>query len=107
MIESNYALFESECLLRPGTTRVLASTPLYGHCNLTAGPDPEVRPLFDLEGLKAWREARLQGYGELEAAVDKIGLLRSKPQHHQCGLSVSMILASCVPPLFLSRRGVE
>src|ERR1700732_2647230 len=91
MIENNYTLFESECLLRPGTTRVLASTPLYGHCNLTAGPavdqlehfrglllemsyqDPEVRPLFDLEGLKAWREARLQAYGELDAAVDKLG----------------------------------
>jgi phosphonate transport system substrate-binding protein len=91
MIESNYALFKSEGLLRPGTTRVLASTPLYDHCNLTAGPvadglehfrhlllkmsyqDPEVRPLFDLEGLKIWREARLQGYGELEAAVDEFG----------------------------------
>jgi phosphonate transport system substrate-binding protein len=87
MIESNYVRFESEGLLSPQTTRVLASTPLYDHCNLTAGPaanpehirrlllemsyqDPEVRPLFDLEGLKAWREARLQGYGELEAAVD-------------------------------------
>ncbi|MGO9059526.1 MAG: phosphate/phosphite/phosphonate ABC transporter substrate-binding protein [Candidatus Binataceae bacterium] len=91
MIESNYALFEIEGLLRSGTTRVLASTPRYDHCNLTAGPaadqlehfrrlllemsyqDPEVRPLFDLEGLKAWREARLQGYGELEAAVDEFG----------------------------------
>jgi ABC-type phosphate/phosphonate transport system substrate-binding protein len=91
MIESNYALFKSEGLLRPDTTRVLASTPLYDHCNLTAGPvadglerfrdlllkmssqDPEVRPLFDLEGLKIWREARLEGYGELEAAVDESG----------------------------------
>jgi ABC-type phosphate/phosphonate transport system substrate-binding protein len=91
MIESNYALFESEGILHPHTTRVLAWTPLYDHCNLTAGPagnhlehfrrllrdmsyqDPEVRPLFDLEGLKAWREARLQGYGELEAAVDEFG----------------------------------
>ena len=71
--------------------RVLASTPLYDHCNMTAGPaanriehfrdlllqmpyqDPEVRPLFDLEGLKAWREARLQGYSALEAAVDEFG----------------------------------
>jgi phosphonate transport system substrate-binding protein len=92
MIESNYALFQSEGLLHSATTRVLASTPLYDHCNLTAGPaagqflgpfrrlllemsydDPEVRPLFDLEGLKAWREARLEGYGELEAAVDEFG----------------------------------
>jgi len=91
MIESNYKVFESEGVIRPGTMRVLASTPLYDHCNMTAGPaanriehfrdlllqmpyqDPEVRPLFDLEGLKAWREARLQGYSALEAAVDEFG----------------------------------
>jgi ABC-type phosphate/phosphonate transport system substrate-binding protein len=91
MSESNYALFRSEGLLGPDTTRVLALTPLYDHCNLTAGPlthrlehfcrlllemsyeDPDVRPLFDLEGLRAWREGRVHGYGELEAAVDELG----------------------------------
>jgi phosphonate transport system substrate-binding protein len=34
--------------------------------------DPEVRPLFDLEGLKAWCEGRTAGYAPLEAAVDAL-----------------------------------
>ena len=32
--------------------------------------DPEVRPLMELEGLKAWRDGRAEGYQPLEAAVD-------------------------------------
>ena len=32
--------------------------------------DPEVRPLFDLEGLTAWRTGRTSGYEVLESAVD-------------------------------------
>jgi hypothetical protein len=34
--------------------------------------DPEVRPLLDLEGLKAWREGRVEGYRALELAVDEM-----------------------------------
>jgi phosphonate transport system substrate-binding protein len=92
MIKSNYALFEKEGLFPADATRVLTTTRSYDHCNMTAGPaaenvehfrrcllgmlyeDPEVRPLFDLEGLKRWREARESGYSELEAAVDQFGL---------------------------------
>jgi len=35
--------------------------------------DPEVRPLLDLEGLRAWRPGRTHGYRPLEAAVDESG----------------------------------
>jgi phosphonate transport system substrate-binding protein len=35
--------------------------------------DPEVRPLLDLEGLRAWRPGRTHGYRPLEAAVDQSG----------------------------------
>ena len=34
--------------------------------------DPEVRPLLDLEGLKAWRPGRVNGYRALERAVDEM-----------------------------------
>jgi ABC-type phosphate/phosphonate transport system substrate-binding protein len=77
-----------------GTTRVLAETQAYDHCNVTVGPaaseplvarfhallmamsydDPEVRPLMELEGLTAWRDGRLEGYRPLETAVDAAGL---------------------------------
>jgi hypothetical protein len=35
--------------------------------------DPEVRPLFDLEGLSMWQEGRATGYALLETAVDEEG----------------------------------
>jgi ABC-type phosphate/phosphonate transport system substrate-binding protein len=93
MIESNYHFFSAEGVLQPGSTRVLSRTPCYDHCNMTAGPvpspdlierfrelllgmsyaDPDVRSLFDLEGLKAWKEGREEGYKELESAVDALG----------------------------------
>jgi phosphonate transport system substrate-binding protein len=93
MIESNYHLFGAEGVLQPGGTRILARTPCYDHCNMTAGPaafpglierfrelllgmsydDPDVRLLFDLEGLKAWKEGREEGYEQLESAVDVLG----------------------------------
>ncbi len=94
MIDGNHLLFATEGTLPPGSTRVLSQTPLYDHCNFTAivpGPadgvlgrfrallmamsydDPAVRPLLDLEGLKAWREGRTSGYGPLERAVAEQG----------------------------------
>ena len=92
MIQGNYRLFETEGVLPPGATRVLAETANYDHCNFTVGPtapadlveqfrallmgmsydDPDVRPLFDMEGLTAWREGRLAGYQPLERAVDRL-----------------------------------
>jgi phosphonate transport system substrate-binding protein len=93
IIEGNRALFAADGTLPDEATRVLARTPAYDHCNFTvtsAAPvslverfrglllgmsydDPEVRPLLDLEGLRAWRPGRVQGYEPLEAAVDQVG----------------------------------
>lgn len=91
MIDGNHLLFISEGTLPIGATRVLSQTEPYDHCNFTvssAAPselvsrfrelllgmsydDPEVRPLLDLEGLKVWRDGRLEGYEALERAVDE------------------------------------
>jgi ABC-type phosphate/phosphonate transport system substrate-binding protein len=93
--EWNYRAFISEGLLAPLSTAVLARTDPYDHCNMTAGPaasedevarfrdtllamdpadpaTPEVKPLFDLEGLTRWLPARLEGYAPLTAAVDAL-----------------------------------
>lgn len=93
MIDGNHLLFGVEGTLPVGSTRILAQTPPYDHCNFTVAPgapaeqverfaallldmsydDPEVRPLLDLEGLKAWRTGRTSGYAQLERAVEEVG----------------------------------
>jgi phosphonate transport system substrate-binding protein len=92
MTDSNLLLFGREGTLPAGAVRVLAQTPLYDHCTLTAhGPltadisrlgellrgmdyaDATLRPLLDLEGLKEWRAPRVTGYAHLERAVDEAG----------------------------------
>lgn len=93
MIDSNLLLFAREGVLPSGSVRVLAQTPPYDHCTMTAGPsagnpetgrfaelllgmdygDPDLRPLLDLEGLKQWLPPRLSGYEQLERAVDETG----------------------------------
>ncbi|HEX6735667.1 MAG TPA: PhnD/SsuA/transferrin family substrate-binding protein [Azonexus sp.] len=90
MIDGNYQAFANEGVLPSGATRVLARTGLYDHCNFTVSPgapdaligrftelllgmrwdDPAVRPLLELEGLRAWRPGRTSGYALLERAVD-------------------------------------
>jgi ABC-type phosphate/phosphonate transport system substrate-binding protein len=95
IIESNLALFVDDGTLPQNSTRILAKTPNYDHCNFTildnAPADqvnqfrrlllemkydnPGVRPLLDLEGLKAWKPGRTEGYAELEAAVDRFGTI--------------------------------
>jgi ABC-type phosphate/phosphonate transport system substrate-binding protein len=92
MIDGNHLLFGVEGTLPAGSTRIMAQTPAYDHCNFTvsaAAPaelverfrvlllsmsydDPSVRPLLDLEGLKAWREGRTSGYAQLERAVEEV-----------------------------------
>jgi phosphonate transport system substrate-binding protein len=37
--------------------------------------DPEVRPLMDLEGLRAWKPGRTSGFETLGQAVDRLGYL--------------------------------
>ncbi len=91
VLDSNYTVFINEGTLDPGTTRVLASTPPYDHCNFTVRAylpeertrrfvelllemsfqDPEVRALMELEGLKRWLPARTSGYAQLEKAVER------------------------------------
>lgn len=95
MIDGNHLLFTQEGTLPTGSTRVLAQTAAYDHCNFTVldnAPsalvdrfrslllsmrydDPEVRPLMDLEGLKAWRPGRVQNYALLERAIDRFGTI--------------------------------
>lgn len=89
MIDGNHLLFVGEGTLPQGKTRVLAQTPKFDHCNFTvlsSAPkplidrfvslllamsydDPQVRPLLDLEGLKAWKPGRTSGYQMLDQAV--------------------------------------
>ncbi len=89
VLDGNYAIFVNEGTLDPGTSRVLATTPPYDHCNFTARAglsetraepfveallgmsfrDPDVRTLMELEGLKQWLPARTSGYGQIEEAV--------------------------------------
>ena len=93
MIDGNHLTFSQEGTLPSGSTRVIARTPAFDHCNMTVGDagspepqrrfgellmsmsyaDPEVRSLFDLEGLTAWRHGRTSGYAALEEAVDQVG----------------------------------
>jgi phosphonate transport system substrate-binding protein len=90
MIDGNYQAFANEGVLPSGATRVLARTGLFDHCNFTVSPnapaaqvahfcellfsmswdDPAVRPLLELEGLRAWRPGRTSGYALLDRAVD-------------------------------------
>ncbi len=99
MIDGNHLLFAREGTLAAGATRVVAQTAPYDHCNMTVvdGPGPAdparqarldrftelllamdygdaaVRPLLDLEGLTQWLPGRVDGYAQLEAAVDSSG----------------------------------
>lgn len=89
MIDGNHLLFTNEGTLPAGSTRILAQTDLYDHCNFTvfddapreatgrfrelllamSYDDPQVRPLLDLEGLKVWKPGRTEFYRPLDVAV--------------------------------------
>ncbi|MBA2496980.1 MAG: phosphate/phosphite/phosphonate ABC transporter substrate-binding protein [Acidimicrobiia bacterium] len=99
MIDANLLMFEREGTL-PAGTKVIGQTAPYDHCNMTVGPsapaaeierfvalldsmsyaDAVVRPLLDLEGLKAWVDGRTAGYAALETAVDETGFY--SPEGH-------------------------
>lgn len=92
MIDGNHLRFSREGTLPSGATRVIAQTAPFDHCNMTIGPnvdattadrfrllllgmsyaDPELRQLFDLEGLTRWCDGRTVGYAPLESAVDTL-----------------------------------
>lgn len=91
MVDANHLLFTREGTLRSGSTRILAATDPYDHCNMTVRSgderatrfaellramsfeDPEVRPLLELEGLRVWEEGRTDRYAALDRAVDETG----------------------------------
>jgi phosphonate transport system substrate-binding protein len=93
MIDSNHLAFGRDGTLPAGSTRLLAQTAPFDHCNMTVSQgtptsladrfrylllgmsyaDPAVRPLLDLEGLKEWCLGRTSGYAPLEGAVDGAG----------------------------------
>ncbi|GGX85513.1 phosphate/phosphite/phosphonate ABC transporter substrate-binding protein [Streptomyces minutiscleroticus] len=93
LLDASHLLFGREGTLPAGSTRILAATAPYDHCVMAvndAAPasltdrfgdlllgmdpaDPEVRGLFDLEGLNAWLPGRTKGFTALEAAVEETG----------------------------------
>jgi phosphonate transport system substrate-binding protein len=93
LLEYNYHQFLLDGTLPSGTTRIVARTSSFDHCNFTvvsttppalierfqtllidmSYDDPDVRPLCDLEGLKAWYPGRVTGYQALEEAVAVAG----------------------------------
>jgi ABC-type phosphate/phosphonate transport system substrate-binding protein len=97
MIDSNHLAFIKEGTLPAGSTRILAQTASYDHCNFTvlsdapkelvsrfrdlllsmSYDDPEIRPLLDLEGLKQWLPGRTQKYALLERAVTRFGTIET------------------------------
>ncbi len=92
VIDGNQLLFAKEGTIEPGAVRILSRTGLYDHCTMTvlddidddvvqtfvglllsmSFDDPLVRPLLELEGLRAWRPGRTNGYAQLESAVDRL-----------------------------------
>lgn len=95
LIDSNHLLFTHEGTIRPESTRTIAQTAPYDHCNFTvldgapldevalfrelllsmSYADPKVRRLLDLEGLKCWLPGRTEGYALLSDAVQRSGYL--------------------------------
>jgi ABC-type phosphate/phosphonate transport system substrate-binding protein len=93
VIDGNQLLFAKEGTIPAGAVRALTRTGPYDHCTMTvlddvddavvdrfvelllsmSFDDPAVRPLLELEGLRAWRPGRTGGYAQLEAAVDRLG----------------------------------
>jgi ABC-type phosphate/phosphonate transport system substrate-binding protein len=99
MIDANHLQFTTEGTLPARGTRIIGRTAPYDHCNMTVAgvdspgvdrfvslllgmdyADPVVRPLLDLEGLTKWLPGRVSGYGQLEAAVDRLGFYDEKGQ---------------------------
>ena len=95
ILDGNRLGFVREGTISSSGTRVLAQTPPFDHCNFTvldgtpsglidrfrdlllemSYANEEVRPLFDLEGLKRWLPGRTRGYAQLAAAVNCFGTI--------------------------------
>jgi ABC-type phosphate/phosphonate transport system substrate-binding protein len=103
LLDSNLVAFGRDGTLPEGKARVLAQTAPYDHCNFTvldgAPPDllsrfnellfgmsyedERVRPLMDLEGLKAWKPGRVEGYAQLERACDRFHTIDAWLSEHR------------------------
>lgn len=97
ILDANHLGFIADGTLPQDGTVILDQTAPFDHCNFTvlddgrtptetvdrfvelilgmSYDDPEVRPLLDLEGLKVWKPGRVEGYAQLERAVDRFGYL--------------------------------
>jgi len=100
VLDANTVGFAREGTVPEGATRTLATTAPFDHCNFTVlddadgtnkkSPllarftelllgmkydDPTVRPLMDLEGLKAWLPGRTTGYAALARACERFGTI--------------------------------
>jgi phosphonate transport system substrate-binding protein len=93
VLDANVLGFTRDGTVASGALRTLAVTEPFDHCNFTivdgddapAGSiakftellfsqdysDPAVRPLMDLEGLKAWKPGRVERYAPLARAIDR------------------------------------
>jgi ABC-type phosphate/phosphonate transport system substrate-binding protein len=91
LLDATHLMLAKEGVLPAGSTKIVAQTPPYDHCNMTATDtapgrlvaefrtllldmsyaDPAVRPLLDLEGLTRWQDGRTLYYDDLEAAADR------------------------------------
>jgi len=93
VIDGNRLAFARDGLLAGHAVRVVLQTAPYDHCNFTvldpvppaaarfrelllamSYDDPAVRPLLDMEGLKAWLPGRASGYALLARAVQRYGM---------------------------------
>ena len=95
ILDANHLLFTQESIIQAGSTRIVARTNPYDHCNFTvldgrpeeavrkfrelllgmSYADPEVRPLLDMEGLKQWLPGRTSGYSALAGALNRFGTI--------------------------------
>jgi phosphonate transport system substrate-binding protein len=95
VLDASHLTFAKEGLFAPDAIRVLSRTAPYDHCVMTAldgdldpdqlcqltdeflamsFDDPDARRLLELEGLTQWRVGRTSGFGQLDAAVDLLGI---------------------------------
>lgn len=94
IIDGNLLAFGRDGTVPAGAVKIIHTTPPYDHCVFAAldtvdpatldtfrtlllgqrWEDPEVRPLLELEGLRAWRAGRATGFAQLQDAVDSLAL---------------------------------
>jgi ABC-type phosphate/phosphonate transport system substrate-binding protein len=91
VLDLNWEAWQADGTADPNSLAVLASTPMFDHCNFTVldrfpssdaarwteallrmrYDNPAHKEMMDLEGLKAWLPGRTSGYAALTEAVDE------------------------------------